>query len=147
MTSIHLFQAEKKDFENIYNLLIEFKDIDLADLNFPDVDKPKLTKFINTILQKGKIILAKDLDKNELVGCCIFHKSEFWFSKGQIFNIDVIYIKKNFRNYKLVKTIIESVKKLADGLPIVLGVTTSLKIDPVFQKLGFENVGSNWRLN
>ena len=98
-------------------------------------------------MQKGKIILAKDLDKNELVGCCIFHKSEFWFSKGQIFNIDVIYIKKNFRNYKLVKTIIESVKKLADGLPIVLGVTTSLKIDPVFQKLGFENVGSNWRLN
>ena len=78
---------------------------------------------------------------------CIFYKSELWFSKDQVMNIHVIYIKKNFRNYKLVKTIIESVKKLANGLPIVLGVTTSLKIDPVFQKLGFENVGSNWRLN
>jgi len=133
MTSVHLYQAEKKD-------------IDLADLNFPDVDKPKLTKFINTILQKGKIILAKDLDKNELVGCCIFHKSEFWFSKGQIFNIDVIYIKKNFRNYKLLKTMIDSVKKIANKLPIVLGVTTGLKIDPVFKRLGFENLGSNWRL-
>ena len=132
MTSIHLFQAEKKDFENIYNLLIEFKDIDLADLNFPDVDKPKLTKFINTILQKGKIILAKDLDKNELVGCCIFHKSEFWFSKGQIFNIDVIYIKKNFRNYKLVKTIIESVKKTSRWFTYCFGGNNFIKNRPSF---------------
>ena len=41
---------------------------------------------------------------------------------------------------------IESVKKIANGLPIVLGVTTGLQIDPVFKKLGFENMGSNWRL-
>ena len=61
-------------------------------------------------------------------------------------NIQVIYIKKNFRNFKLVKTIIDSVKKIANGLPIVLSITTGLKIDPVFEKLGFEDMGSNWRL-
>jgi hypothetical protein len=61
-------------------------------------------------------------------------------------NIQVLYIKKNFRNFKLVKTIINSVKKIAHDLPIVLSVTTGLKIDKVFEKLGFENMGSNWRM-
>ena len=57
MTSVHLYQAEKKDVENIYDLLVEFKDEDLSDLNLPDVDKPKLLTFINAMLQKGKIII------------------------------------------------------------------------------------------
>ena len=146
MSSVDLYQAEKKDLQNIYDLLIEFKEVDLIDLNLPDVDKSKLTTFINTILQKGKVILAKDLDKNEFIGICMFHKSEFWFSKGQMINIHVIYIKKNFRSYKLFKTMIYSVKKIAKELPIVIGITTGLKIDPVFERLGFENMGSNWRL-
>ena len=132
MTSVHLYQAEKKDLQNIYDLLIEFKEVDLIDLNLPDVDKSKLTTFINTILQKGKVILAKDLDKNKFIGICMFHKSEYWFSKGQMINIYIIYIKKK--------------KKIAKELPIVIGVTTGLKIDPVFERLGFENMGSNWRL-
>ena len=146
MTSIHLFQAEKKDFEDVYNLLIEFKHDELEHLDLPKVDKQKLTTFINTILQKGKIIILKDLDKNIFIGCCIFHKAEYWFSKEMFMNIQVIYIKKNFRNFKLVKTIIDSVKKIANGIPIVLSITTGLKIDPVFEKLGFEDMGSNWRL-
>ena len=146
MSSVHLYQAEKKDLQNIYDLLIEFKEVDLIDLKLPDVDKSKLTTFINTILEKGKVILAKDLDKNEFIGICMFHKSEFWFSKGQMINIHIIYIKKNFRSFKLFKTMIDSVKKIAKELPIVIGVTTGLKIDPVFERLGFENMGSNWRL-
>ncbi len=146
MTSVHLYQAEKKDFQNIYNLLIDFKDDDLEHLQLPEVDKSKLSTFINTILQKGKIILLKDLDKNILIGCCIFHKAEYWFSKEMFFNIQVIYIKKNFRSFKLVKTMIDSVKKIAKELPIVLSVSTGLKIDPVFKRLGFEDMGSNWRL-
>ena len=127
-------------------MLIEFKEVDLIDLKLPDVDKSKLTTFINTILEKGKVILAKDLDKKEFIGICMFHKSEFWFSKGQMINIHIIYIKKNFRSYKLFKTMIDSVKKIAKELPIVIGVSTGLKIDPVFERLGFENMGSNWRL-
>ena len=146
MTSIHLFQAEKKDFQDVYDLLIQFKHDDLEHLDLPKVDQKKLTTFINTILEKGKIIILKDLDKNIFVGCCIFHKAEYWFSKEMFMNIQVIYIKKNFRNFKLVKTIIDSVKKLAKGIPIVLSISTGLDIDPVFKKLGFEDMGNNWRL-
>ena len=146
MTSIHLFQAEKKDFEDVYDLLIQFKHDELEHLDLPKVDQKKLTIFINTMLQKGKIIILKDLDKNIFVGCCIFHKAEYWFSKEMFMNIHIIYIKKNFSNFKLLKTMVDSVKKVADKLPIILSVSTGLKIDPVFEKLGFEDMGSNWRL-
>ena len=146
MTSIHLFQAEKKDFEDVYDLLIQFKHDELEHLDLPKIDQNKLTTFINTMLQKGKIIILKDLDKNIFVGCCIFHKAEYWFSKEMFMNIQIIYIKKNFRNFKLLKTMVDSVKKVADNLPIILSVSTGLKIDAVFEKLGFQDMGSNWRL-
>ena len=67
MTSVHLYQAEQKDFENVYDLLIEFKEFDLKHAQLPDIDKDKLTNCINVILKKGKIILAKDVDKKELM--------------------------------------------------------------------------------
>ena len=146
MTSIHLYQAEQKDVQEVYDLLIEFKEFDLKDAQLPQVDKDKLTNFINTILKKGKIILAKDLDKQELMGLCIFHKAEYWFSKDQLMNIHVLYVRQNYRNYKLVKTLVDSVKNVSEGLPIVLSITSGLHIDPVFEKLGFQNMGSNWRL-
>ena len=144
MSSIHLYQAEKKDVENVYDLLIEFKEFDLKDARLPEIDRDKLLNCINVILKRGKIILAKDLDKKELMGVCIFHKSEYWFSKDHIMNIHILYIRKSYRNFKLVKTIIDSVKNVSEGLPISLSVTSGLHIDPVFEKLGFENMGSNW---
>jgi len=146
MSSVHLYQAEKKDVENVYDLLIEFKEFDLKGARLPEIDRDKLLNCINVILKRGKIILAKDLDKKELMGVCMFHKSEYWFSKQQLMNIHVLYIRKNYRNFKLVKTIIDSVKNVSEGLPISLSVTSGLHIDPVFEKLGFENMGSNWRL-
>ena len=146
MTSVHLFQAEKKDFQNVYNLLIEFKHDELEYLDLPKVDKQKLTTFINTILQKGKIIILKDLDKNIFVGCCIFHKAEYWFSKDKIMNIHVLYVRKQYRTYNLVKVIVDSVKNVSDGLPILLSISTGIHKDPVFERLGFENMGSNWRM-
>ena len=146
MSSIHLCQAEKKDVENVYDLLIEFKEFDLKDAELPEIDRDKLLNCINVILKRGKIILAKDLDKKELMGLCMFHKSEYWFSKQQLMNIHVLYIRKNYRNFKLVKTIIDSVKNVSEGLPITISVTSGLHIDPVFEKLGFQNMGSNWRL-
>lgn len=146
MTSIHLYQAERKDIENIYDLLVEYKNVDLEDVNFPDIDRNKLINFINTLLQRGKIILLKDLDHDELVGCCMFNKTEYFFSTSKMMQIQMIYIKQKFRNYKLVKQLIESVKKVSEDLPIVLSITSGLGIDPVFQMLGFENMGGNWRL-
>tara|TARA_R100001015_G_C4622090_1_gene179456 strand:+ start:588 stop:1031 length:444 start_codon:yes stop_codon:yes gene_type:complete len=147
MTSVHLYQAEKKDLESIYNLLVEYKQVDLADVHFPEIDRDKLMNFINTILLKGKIILIKDLDRQELIGTCMFNKAEYFFSKSKIMQIQMIYIKQRFRNYKLVKTLIDSVKKVSEDLPIVLSITSGLGVDPVFQRLGFENMGGNWRLS
>ena len=147
MSSFHIYQAEKKDFQEVFDLLINFKEVDLVDVDLPKVDKPKLTAFINAMLQKGKIILVKELDQQVPIGCCIFHKSEYWFSKQQLINIHVIYIKKQYRNFKLVKTLIDSVKNVSEDLPIVIGVTTKIEIDSVFEKLGFENMGANWRLS
>ena len=147
MTSVHLYQAEKKDLESIYNLLVEYKQVDLADVHFPEIDRDKLMNFINTILLKGKIILIKDLDRQELIGTCMFNKSEYFFSRSKIMQIQMIYIKQRFRNFKLVKTLIDSVKKVSDDLPIVLSITSGLGVDPVFQRLGFENMGGNWRLS
>lgn len=60
--------------------------------------------------------------------------------------IQMIYIKQAHRSYKLVKQIIDSVKNVSEDMPIVLSITSGLGIDPVFYKLGFENMGSNWRL-
>ena len=146
MSSVHIYQAEKKHFQEVFDLLINFKEVDLVDVDLPKVDKQKLTAFINGMLQKGKIILVKELDKQELIGCCIFHKSEYWYSRQEVVNINILYIKKPYRNFKLVKTLVDSVKNVADDLPIVMGVTTKIEIGAVLEKLGFENMGGNWRL-
>ena len=146
MTSIHLYNANKKDLNDIYDLLVEYKETDLADSNYPEIDKNKSINFLNTIYAKGKIILLKDLDTDKLIGCCLFNISEYFFSRSKIMIIQMIYIKKKYRNFKLVKQIIESIKDLAEDMPIVLSITSGLGIDPVFEKLGFENMGGNWRL-
>ena len=88
-------------------MLMEFKEGDLFDKKLPEVDKPKLTLFINTILEKGKIICAKDLDSEELMGLCMFHKAEYWFSKDKKMNIHVLYVRKQYRTYNLVKVIVD----------------------------------------
>tara|TARA_R100001015_G_C4592700_1_gene148097 strand:- start:160 stop:603 length:444 start_codon:yes stop_codon:yes gene_type:complete len=145
MTSTHLYYAEKSDIESIYELAIEYKNVDLLDADYPDIDRNKLINFINIMLKKGKIMLMKDLDKDRLIGCCMFNKSEYFFSKTEIMQIQIVYVKKDYRNFNLVKTLIDNVKKQANGLPLVLSITSGLGIDPVFEKLGFQNMGSNWR--
>lgn len=144
--STHLYYAEKKDITAIYDLLVEYKNTDLVEQYPYEIDPKKLRHFINTIIEKGKIILVNDLDKDELIGCCMFNKSEYFFSRSQIMQIQLIYVKKDYRNFKLVKTLIDTVKKISDDLPIVLSITSGLGIDPVFEKLGFKHMGSNWRL-
>lgn len=146
MTSIHLYQAQKKDITDLHDLLKDYKEKDLIDCNFPEVDSVKLNQYLNNFLKNGKIICIKDLDRDKIVGCCIFNKSEYWFSKQKIMIIQMIYIKEKFRNYKLVKQLVDMVKKVSDDNPIVLSITSKLDIDPVFERLGFENMGSNWRL-
>ena len=145
--SIHLYNAEKKDVQIVCGLLKTFKDEDLQNLDYPEVDDKKLENFINVMLVKGKIILLKDLDLDDILGCAIFNKTEYWFSKSECIHIHTIYIKKNYRNFKLVTALFEAIKKVSDNLPMYLPVTSGLNLDPVFNKLGFKNLGSNWRYN
>ena len=145
--SIHLYNAEKKDVQIVCGLLKTFKDEDLQNLDYPEVDDKKLENFINVMLVKGKVILLKDLDLDDILGCAIFNKTEYWFSKSECIHIHTIYIKKNYRNFKLVTALFEAIKKVSDNLPMYLPVTSGLNIDPVFNKLGFKNLGSNWRYN
>ena len=145
--SIHLYNAEKKDIQIVCNLLKTFKDEDLQNLDYPEVDDKKLENFINVMLVKGKVILLKDLDLDDILGCAIFNKTEYWFSKSECIHIHTIYIKKNYRNFKLVTALFEGIKKVSDNLPMYLPVTSGLNLDPVFNKLGFKNLGSNWRYN
>ncbi len=145
--SIHLYNAEKKDIQIVCNLLKTFKDEDLQNLDYPEVDDKKLENFINVMLVKGKVILLKDLDLDDILGCAIFNKTEYWFSKSECIHIHTIYIKKNYRNFKLVTALFEAIKKVSDNLPMYLPVTSGLNLDPVFNKLGFKNLGSNWRYN
>ena len=146
MTSVHLYQAEKKDIQELNNLIHDWKETYLTHCNFPDLDDAKVNFYLTTFLKIGKIICIKDLEEDQMVGCLIYHKSEYWFSKQNIMEIEMIYVQPKFRNYKLLKQLINMVKKVSENIPIVLSTTTKLDIDPVFEKLGFENMGSNWRL-
>ena len=145
--SVHLYNAEKKDTQTVCDLLNEFKEVDLQELNYPEVDEAKLKNFVNAMLQKGNIILVKDLDLEQVIGCVIFAKTEYWFSKSKCIHLHTIYVKKSFRNFKLVALLVDTIKKISDNLPIYLPVTSGMNIDPVFKKLGFQNLGSNWRMN
>ena len=111
------------------------------------VDDNKLNTFVKIMLDKGQIILVKDLDLEQVIGCAIFGKTEYWFSKSECIHLHTIFVKKNFRSFKLVSTLVDAVKKASENLPIYLAVTSGLSVDPVFKKLGFQNLGANWRMN
>lgn len=145
MSSCNFYQAEKKNVEEIYSLLEKFKS-DLIDLDYPDINETKVRSFINLMLQRGKIICVKNLDTNKLIGICIFCKSNYWWSDQETMIIQLIYVVKEFRNYKLMKQLIDSVKQVSNNNPILLSITSKLEADKLFEKLGFENMGSNWRL-
>ena len=145
MVSCNFYQAEKKDIKDVFDLLIKFQD-DFLDLDYPNIDEDKLKNALHTILQRGKILCVKNLDTNKLLGICIFFKSSYWWSKQETMVIQLIYVVEEFRNYKLMKQLIDSVKKVAKDIPILLSITSKLKADKLFEKLGFENMGNNWRM-
>jgi len=147
MPSCNFYQATGKDVIDIANLLKEYKKKDLDGCNFPEVDNDKLNNFILTILKRGKIICVKNLDNDKFIGVCMFNKSEYWFSKQQVMMIQLIYIVKKYRNYQLMKQLIDMIKDVADKDPILLSITSKLNADKLFEKLGFENMGANWRLS
>ena len=145
MPSCNFYQAEKKDVKDIIKLLKIFKE-DLSECNYPEIRTEKLQKFIFAMLEKGKIICVKNLDNNKLIGVCIFYKTAYWWSDEQTMVIQLIYVLKKYRNYQVVKQLLDSVKQVSENLPISLSIIAKLNGDKLFEKLGFENMGSNWRL-
>tara|TARA_R100001163_G_scaffold57554_1_gene45510 strand:+ start:459 stop:902 length:444 start_codon:yes stop_codon:yes gene_type:complete len=143
--NVHLFTANRKNIEEIYDLIVYLKETDLDDIGFPEIDETKLKNYIKNILRLGKIICIKDLDTEKIVGCCMYSKAEYFFSRSKLVEINLIYIKKKYRNFPLVKRVVESVKKYADGLPVFLYISTAQGFDPVFKKLGFDSMGGSWR--
>ena len=143
--NVHLFLANRKNIEEIYNLIVYLKETDLDKIDFPEIDEIKLKNYIKNILRLGKIICIKDLDTDKIVGCCMYTKAEYFFSRSKLVEINLIYIKKKYRNFPLVKRVVESVKKYADGLPVFLYISTAQGFDPVFKKLGFDSMGGSWR--
>ena len=145
MSSCNFYQADKKDVKDIIKLLKIFKE-DLSECNYPEIRTEKLQKFIFAMLEKGKIICVKNLDDNKLIGVCIFYKTAYWWSDEQTMVIQLIYVLKKYRNYQVVKQLLDSVKQVSENLPISLSIIAKLNGDKLFEKLGFENMGSNWRL-
>ena len=143
--NVHLFTANRKNIEEIYDLIVYLKETDLDDISFPEIDETKLKNYIKNILSVGKIICDKYLDTEKIVCCCMYSKSEYFFSRSKLVEINIIYIKKEYRNFPLVKRIVESVKNYADGLPVFLYISTAQGFDPVFKKLGFDSMGGSWR--
>ena len=45
------------------------------------------------------------------------------------------------------KQLIDMIKTVAKNDPILLSITSKLNADKLFEKLGFENMGANWRLS
>jgi len=143
--NVHLFIATKKNIEELYNLIVYLKETELNEIDFPEIDETKLTNFIKHNLRVGKIICIKDLETEKIIGCCMYSKGEYFFSRSKLVEINLIYIKKQYRNFPLVKRVIESVKKYADGLPVFLYISTAQGFDSVFKKLGFDSMGGSWR--
>ena len=145
MPSCNFYQATGKDVIDIANILKKFKE-DLVDCDYPDIDNDKLNNFILGMLKKGKIICVKNLDDDKLIGVCIFYKTEYWWSKQQTMVIQLIYVIKKYRNYQLVKQMVDSVKQISENLPISLSIIAKLNADKLLKRLGFEQMGNNWRL-
>ena len=76
----------------------------------------------------------------------MFTKSTYWWSVQETMIIHLIYVIPEFRNFKLMNQLLESVKQVSNNNPILLSITSKLEADKLFEKLGFENMGSNWRL-
>ena len=63
-----------------------------------------------------------------------------------LYNIQFIYVMPEHRNFTTFRNLLSGVQKIAKDDPINLSITTKLKLDPVLKKLGFDEMGKNWRL-
>ena len=146
MDKYKFYQANEKDLDNVYELLKKLKR-DLRDLNLPDISEDKVFKLLDMLITKGKIICCSLNDNDEIIGCIAFYKTTHWWSDTPLYNIHFVYVLPEHRNFIIFRNLLGAVQKIAKKDAINLSISTKLNIDPVLKKLGFEDMGKNWRFN
>ena len=146
MTSYHFYEAQKKDLNEMFNILHEFEK-EAPDLGYPNIDRAKLHSRILYFIDKGKIIMVKDLEKGKLIGLAIIYMTEFLWSNEELLNIQTIYVLKNYRSFELFNQMMKIIKKQANKKPIHMSISTKLIADSLMKRAGFESMGGIWRMS
>jgi len=144
MTSFHFYEASNKNMDEIFEILHEFEK-EAPALDYPHIHRAKMKQTLMMFLQKGKIILVKDLDKNKIVGITIFMMNEYLWSKEQLLTVQVIYILKEYRSLNLFNQTMDIIKNQAKDRHIHLTISTKLVADKLLDRYGFEKMGGLWR--
>ena len=144
MASFHFYETTNKNLDEIFEILNEFEK-EAPALDYPHINRPKMKQTLMMFLEKGKIILIKDLDKNKIVGITIFLFNEYLWSREQLLSVQVIYILKEYRSFKLFNQTMDIIKNQAKGRHIHLTISTKLMADKLLYRYGFEKLGGLWR--
>jgi len=145
MTSYHFYEAQKKDTDEIFEILKNFEK-EVEELNYPKVDNDKLKSRIFYFIEHGKILMVKNLDKNKLIGVSVIHNTEYLWSKENILNVQVIYVLPEHRTLEVFNNIMKIIKTQANDNAIHLSISTKLIASKLLERVGFEQMGNIWRM-
>ena len=126
--SYHFYEAQKTNLEEIFQILYEFEK-EAPSLQYPNIDRTKMKNTLMMFMDKGKVILIKNLDTDKIVGIAIFIFSEYLWSREQLLQIQTIYILKEYRTYKLFNQTMNIIKQQAKNRPIHMTISTKLMAD------------------
>ena len=145
MSSYHFYEAKNKDTDEIFEILKNFEK-EVEELNYPKVDNDKLKSRIFYFIEKGKILMVKNLDKNKLIGVSVMHNTEYLWSKENILNVQVIYVLPEYRSLEIFNNIMKIIKTQANEKAIHLSISTKLIASKLLERVGFEQMGGIWRM-
>ena len=111
-TSYHFYDAQKTNLEEIFQILYEFEK-EAPALEYPNIDRTKMKDTLMKFIDRGKIILIKNLDEDKIIGIAIFIFTEYQWSREQLLSIQTIYILPEYRSFKLFNQIMDIIKKQA----------------------------------
>ena len=145
MSSYHFYEAKNEDTDEIFEILKNFEK-EVEELNYPKVDNDKLKSRIFYFIEHGKILMVKNLDKNQLIGVSVMHNTEYLWSKENILNVQVIYVLPEYRSLEIFNNIMKIIKTQANKKAIHLSISTKLVASKLLERVGFEQMGGIWRM-
>ena len=145
MSSYHFYEAKNEDTDEIFEILKNFEE-EVKELNYPKVDNDKLKSRIFYFIEKGKILMVKNLDKNKLIGVSVMHNTEYLWSKENILNVQVIYVLPEYRSLEIFNNIMKIIKTQENKKAIHLSISTKLVASKLLERVGFEQMGGIWRM-